>query len=53
MSIYNDRLGFKNNRENNKGNIPLDLASSNTQKIQKEKVDGICLNNDNLCVCRR
>ena len=53
MSIYNDRLGVKNNRENNKGNIPLDLASSNTQKIQKEKVDGICLKNDNLCVCRR
>ena len=52
MSIYNDRLGIKNNRENNKGNISLDLASSNTPKIQKEKVDGICLNNNNVCSCR-
>ena len=53
VRFNNDRFGVKNNRKNNKGNIPLDLASSNTQKIQKEKVDGICLNNDNLCVCRR
>ena len=53
VRFNNDRLGVKKNRKNIKGNIPLDLASSNTQKIQKEKVDGICLNNDNLCVCRR
>ena len=45
MSFKNDRLGVKNNRKNNKGNIPLDLASSNTQKIQKkEKVNGIYFN---------
>ena len=52
VRFNNDRLGFKNNRKNNKGNIPLDLASSNTPKIQKEKVDGICLNDDNVCICR-
>ena len=53
MSFINDRLGVKNCRENNKGNIPLDLASSNTQEIQKkEKVNGICLNDDNVCLCR-
>jgi len=52
VRFINDRLGVKNNRENNKGNIPLDLASSNTQKIQKEKVNGICLNDDNVCLCR-
>ena len=52
MSIYNDRLGIKKNRKYYKGNIPLDLASSNTPKIQKEKVDGICLNNNNVCSCR-
>ena len=52
MCIYNDRLGVKNNRENNKGNIPLDLASTSTPKIlQKEKIDGICINNDSLCLC--
>ena len=42
----NDRLGVKKNRKNNKGNIPLDLASSDTQEIQKEKINGICFNND-------
>ena len=39
MSIYNDRLGVKKNRKNYKGNIPLDLASSNAPQIQKEKVN--------------
>ena len=52
VRFNNDRFGVKNNRKNNKGNIPLDLASSNTPKIQKEKVDGICLNDDNMCICR-
>ena len=53
MSIYNDRLGVKKNRKNFKINIPLDLACSNTPKIlQKEKIDGICINNDYLCLCR-
>ena len=52
VRFNNDRFGIKNNRENNKGNISLDLASSNTPKIQKEKVNGICLNDDNVCICR-
>ena len=52
VRFNNDRFGVKNNRKNNKGNIPLDLASSNTPKIQKEKVNGICLNDDNMCICR-
>ena len=52
VRIINDRLGVTKNRKNNKGNIPLDLASSNTPKIQKEKVNGICLNDDNMCICR-
>ena len=52
VRFNNDRLGAKKNRKDNKGNIPLDLASSNTPKVQKEKVDGICLNNDNVCICR-
>ena len=34
-------------------NIPLDLASSNAPKIlQKEEIDGICINNDYLCLHR-
>ena len=51
VRIYNDRFGVKNNRKNNKGNIPLDLASSNTPKIQKEKVNGICADDNHVCVC--
>ena len=41
MSIYHDRLGIKKNRSYYKGNIPLDLASSNQSKIQKEKVNEV------------
>tara|TARA_R100001443_G_scaffold33474_1_gene47410 strand:+ start:322 stop:501 length:180 start_codon:yes stop_codon:yes gene_type:complete len=44
----NDRLGVKKNRSNYKSNIPLDLASSDTQEIQKEKINGIFFNNDNM-----
>ena len=45
VRLTNDRLGVTKNRKNNKGNIPLDLASSNTQEIQKkEKVNGIYFN---------
>ena len=52
MCIYNDRLGVKKNRKNFKINIPLDLACSNATKIlQKEKIDGICINDDSLCLC--
>ena len=51
MSLKNDRLVFDKGREDNKINIPLDLACSNTPKIlQKEKIDGICINNDYLCL---
>ena len=41
MSIYNDRLGVKKNRNYYKSNIPLDLASSNPTQIQKEKVNEV------------
>ena len=52
MGSINDRLGVKNDREDYKGNIPLDLESSNTPKIQKKEIDGICINHDNVCDCR-
>ena len=52
MSFKHDRLGGRKDRQNFKGNISLDLASASTPKIQKEKVDGICLNDDNVCLCR-
>jgi len=49
----NDRLGGRKDRKSIKGNIPLDLESSNTPKIlQEEKVNGICINHDNVCDCR-
>ena len=47
VRYINDRLGVKKSRENIKGNIPLDLASTSTPKIlQKEKVNGICTDDD-------
>tara|TARA_Y100000004_G_scaffold35353_1_gene37857 strand:+ start:276 stop:470 length:195 start_codon:yes stop_codon:yes gene_type:complete len=37
VRFHNDRLGIKNNRENNKINISLDLESSNSTKMEKKK----------------
>ena len=51
VRLNNDRLGVKKNRENNKGNIPLDLESSNAPKIQKEKINGVCSDDNHVCVC--
>ena len=49
----NDRLGGRKDRKDSKVNIPLDLESSNTPKIlQKEEVNGICINHNNVCDCR-
>ena len=49
----NDRLGGRKNRKSIKGNIPLGLESTGTPKIlQEEKVNGICINNNNVCDCR-
>ena len=53
VRFNNDRLGVKKNRKDNKGNIPLDLESSNAPKIQKEKVDGVCSDDNHVCVCGR
>ena len=53
VRINNDRLGFKNNREDSKVNIPLDLESTGTPKIlQEEKVNGVCSDDNHVCVCR-
>ena len=47
MSFNNDRLGVKKTRKSIKGNIPLDMESSGTQKIlQKEEVNEFYINND-------
>jgi len=49
----NDRLGGRKDRKDSKVNIPLDLESTGTPKIlQKEEVNGICINHDNVCDCR-
>jgi hypothetical protein len=52
VRIINDRLGVTKNRKDNKGNIPLDLESSNTPKNKKEKVNGICTDDNHVCICR-
>ena len=54
VRLNNDRLGVKKNREDNKGNIPLDLESTSTPKIlQEEKVNGVCSDDNHVCVCGR
>ena len=45
VRFNNDRFGVKDY----KGNIPLDLESSNTPKTQKKEINGICINHDNVC----
>ena len=39
MSLNNDRLVFDKGRKDNKSNISLVLASTDSKKIQKEKID--------------
>ena len=51
MSLNNDRLVFNKGREDNKVNISLVLASTDSKKMEKEKVNGVCINNDYLCLC--
>ena len=42
VRFHNDRLGIKNNRENNKSNISLVLESPNSKKMEKkEELNGI------------
>ena len=54
VRLNNDRLGVKKNREDNKGYIPLDLESTSTPKIlQEEKVNGVCSDDNHVCVCGR
>ena len=49
VRFHNDRLGIKNNRENNKVNISLDLESSNSKKMErKEKINEIYPNLSNM-----
>ena len=39
MSLNNDRLVFDKGRKDNKSNISLVLESSDSKKIQKEKIN--------------
>ena len=52
MSLNNDRLVFDKGREDNKSNISLVLASTDSKKMEKEEVNGVCTNYDYLCLCR-
>ena len=54
VRFNNDRLDYRKNRKNIRVNIPLDLESTSTPKIlQKEKINGVCSDDDHLCVCGR
>ena len=52
MSLNNDRLVFDKGREDNKVNISLVLESTDSKKMEKEKINGVCINNGNVCLCR-
>jgi hypothetical protein len=53
MSFKNDRLVINEDRKSIKVNIPLDMESTGTQKIlQKEKINGILINYDYVCLHR-
>ncbi len=52
MSLNNDRLVFDKDREDNKSNISLVLESTDSEKMEKKEVNGVCINNDNVCLCR-
>ncbi len=50
MSLNNDRLVFDKSRENNKVNISLVLASTDSKKMEKEKINGVCTYYDYVCL---
>ena len=52
MSLNNDRLVFDKGREDNEVNISLVLESTDSKKMEKKEVNGVCINNDNVCLCR-
>ena len=50
MSLNNDRLVFGKSREDNKINIPLVLESTDSKKMEKEKINGVCTYYDYVCL---
>ena len=54
VRFNNDRLVGRKDRKDSKRNIPLGLESTNTSKIpKKEKVNGLCSDDDHVCICSR
>ena len=51
MSLNNDRLVFNKCREDNNFNISLVLESTDSKKMEKEKINGVCINYDYLFLC--
>ena len=51
MSFKHDRLGGRKDRQNFKGNISLVLESTDSKKMEKEEINGVCINYDYLCLC--
>ena len=52
IRFNNDRLVFDKGREDNKVNISLVLESTDSKKMEKEKINGVCTNYDYLCLYR-
>ena len=53
MSFNNDRLVGRKDRQDSKVNISLVMENTNAQKDQKEKINGILINYDYVCLHRR
>ena len=52
MSLNNDRLVFDKGRKDNKINIPLVLESTDSKKMEEEKINGVCTYYDYVCLYR-
>ena len=50
MSLNNDRLVFDKGREDNKSNISLVLESTDSKKMEKEIINGVCTYYDYVCL---
>ena len=51
VKYNNDRLGGRKDRQSCKINIPLVLESTDSKKMEKEKINGVCTYYDYVCLC--
>ena len=52
VRFNNDRLVSRKNRKYSKVDISLVLESTDSKKMEKEKINGVCTYYDYVCLCR-